>query len=151
MALKNLPVIQITCNTGGTSSIPTLEKEMANCSRILSEKSHGQRSLAGCSPWVARVGHHLVTKPSTTSITLYRMFLSLAVSFSDFSDKTWKSLAGNSEVPDIQLRWQVKRKDSFTKPNFLSDLYRPSYICCEGIKAFPTWQMKFHMHHRFTR
>ena len=26
-------------------------------------ESHGQRSLAGCSPWVARVGHDLVTKP----------------------------------------------------------------------------------------
>ena len=26
-------------------------------------KSHGQRSLAGYSPWVTRVRHNLVTKP----------------------------------------------------------------------------------------
>ena len=26
-------------------------------------KSHGQRSLAGYSPWVVRVGHNLLTKP----------------------------------------------------------------------------------------
>ena len=27
------------------------------------EKSHGQRSLVGYSPWVTRVRHNLVTKP----------------------------------------------------------------------------------------
>ena len=30
---------------------------------FLPGKSHEQRSLAGHSPWVARVGHGLVTKP----------------------------------------------------------------------------------------
>ena len=29
---------------------------------FLPGKSHGQRSLVGCSPWVTRVGHNLVTK-----------------------------------------------------------------------------------------
>ena len=29
---------------------------------FLPEKSHGQRSLAGCSPWGCRVGHNLATK-----------------------------------------------------------------------------------------
>ena len=47
-----------TCNAGDTGdmgSIPgsgrPLEKEMATYSHILAGKSHGQRSLAGCSPW----------------------------------------------------------------------------------------------------
>ena len=31
--------------------IPGLEKEMATRSSILAWKSHGQKSLAGCSPW----------------------------------------------------------------------------------------------------
>ena len=42
-----------------------LEKEMATHSSILPGKSHGQRSLAGCSPWgckesdmTERVNHH---------------------------------------------------------------------------------------------
>ena len=43
-----------TANSGDAGSIPSwedpLEKEMATHSSILSGKSHGQRSLAGCSP-----------------------------------------------------------------------------------------------------
>ena len=40
-----------------------LEKEMATHSTILPRKSHGQRSLAGYSPWGhKRVGHDLATK-----------------------------------------------------------------------------------------
>ena len=34
-----------------------LEKEMATYSSILAWRSHGQRSLAGYSPWDGRVGH----------------------------------------------------------------------------------------------
>ena len=34
-----------------------LEKEMATHSRLLPGESHGQRSLAGCSPRGHRVGH----------------------------------------------------------------------------------------------
>ena len=30
---------------------------------FLPGESHGQRSLGDCSPWVARVGHNLVTQP----------------------------------------------------------------------------------------
>ena len=37
-----------------------LEKEMATHSSLLSGESHGQRSLAGCSPWDCRVGHNWV-------------------------------------------------------------------------------------------
>ena len=41
-----------------------LEKEMATHSNILAlKKSHGQWSLVGYSPWGARVGHDLATKP----------------------------------------------------------------------------------------
>ena len=40
-----------------------LEKEMATHSRFLPGKSHGQRSLAGCSPWSHKiVRHDSVTK-----------------------------------------------------------------------------------------
>ena len=38
------------------------EKEMATCSSILAGKFHGQRSLAGYSPWGQRAGPDLVTK-----------------------------------------------------------------------------------------
>ena len=40
-----------------------LEEEMAAHSTILAWKSHGQRSLAGYSPWGCnRAGHNLTTK-----------------------------------------------------------------------------------------
>ena len=40
-----------------------LEKEMATHSSILAGKSHGQKSLAGYSPWRLKgVGHDLATK-----------------------------------------------------------------------------------------
>ena len=45
-----------------------LEKEMATHCNILiflPGKSHGQKSLAGYIPWVARVGHELATKQHT--------------------------------------------------------------------------------------
>ena len=47
-----------------------LEKEMAAHSSILAHgKSHGQRSLAGYSPWgCQRVGHNLVTKTAIPSV-----------------------------------------------------------------------------------
>ena len=39
-----------------------LEKETATHSSILPEKSHGQGSLTGCSPWgCKRIGHDLAT------------------------------------------------------------------------------------------
>ena len=57
--VKNLPP-----NTGDSGSIPALEgpleEEMATHSSILVEKSHGQRSLVGYSPWgCKRDGHDL--------------------------------------------------------------------------------------------
>ena len=40
-----------------------LEKEMATHSSVLAGKSHGQKSLAGYSPWGLKgVGHDLATK-----------------------------------------------------------------------------------------
>ena len=37
--------------------------------QVMPGESHGQRSLAGCSPWVARVGHDLVTEPPPPPMT----------------------------------------------------------------------------------
>ena len=58
--VKSLPA-----NTGGTRDVGLipgsgrfLEKEMATHSSILSGKFHGQRSLAGYSPCVHRVGQN---------------------------------------------------------------------------------------------
>ena len=53
-AVKNSPVIQETWETQAPSlgSEDPLEKEMATHSVFLPGKSHGQRSLAGYSPWV---------------------------------------------------------------------------------------------------
>ena len=43
--------------------VDPLEEEMATHSVFLPGKSHGQRSLAGYSPWgCIRVGHNLPTK-----------------------------------------------------------------------------------------
>ena len=44
--VRNLPA-----NTGDTGQEDPLEKEMATHSSILAGKSHGQRRLAGYSPW----------------------------------------------------------------------------------------------------
>ena len=48
--VKNLPAVQ-------EARVPSLgwedhlEKRMATYSRVLTGESHGQRRLAGCSPW----------------------------------------------------------------------------------------------------
>ena len=63
--VKNLPA-----NAGGLGSIPglgdPLEKEMATHSIFLPEESHGQRSLAGYSPW----GHKELDMTEVTSLHL---------------------------------------------------------------------------------
>ena len=60
------------CNTGDLGSIPgsgrSLEKEMATQSSTLAWKSHGWRSLVGCSPWGCRVGHNWVPSLHFTSL-----------------------------------------------------------------------------------
>ena len=61
-SVKNLPAVQETWVQSLGREDP-LEKEMANHSSILAGEFHGQRSLEGCSPWVARVRHDLATKP----------------------------------------------------------------------------------------
>ena len=51
--VKNLPARQ----ENGVQSLgweDPLEKEMATQYNILAWKSHGQRNLVGCSPWVAK-------------------------------------------------------------------------------------------------
>ena len=52
-AVKNLPEMQETQETlvWSLGSEDPLEKEMATYFRILAWKSHGERSLAGYSPW----------------------------------------------------------------------------------------------------
>ena len=49
-AVKNLPAIQET-QVPSLGREDLLEKEMATHSSIVSRESHGQRGLAGCSPW----------------------------------------------------------------------------------------------------
>ena len=51
--VKNLSAVQET-RFGSLGGEDLLEKEMANHSNILPGKSHGPRSLAGCSPWVMK-------------------------------------------------------------------------------------------------
>ena len=54
-----------------------LEKEMASHSSILAWEIHGQRSLAGYSPWGhKRVGHKLATKQQQY-ISLVKEFLKI--------------------------------------------------------------------------
>jgi len=65
--VKNMPA-----NAGHAGSIPgslgqedSQEKEMATDSSVLAWESHGQRSLAGCSPWGCKELHiteHTYTK-----------------------------------------------------------------------------------------
>ena len=56
-----------TCNAGYLTSIPGLERSPGggHCNSFQHsclENPHGQRSLAGYSPWGRRVGYHWVTK-----------------------------------------------------------------------------------------
>ena len=48
-----------------------LEKKMQPTPVFLPGKSHGQRSLAGYSPWSCRVRHDLAIKPPTTHMIEY--------------------------------------------------------------------------------
>jgi len=55
--VKNLPAMQETWVQSLGWENP-LEKEMATTPVFLPGKSHGQRSLAGYSPWNRSVGHN---------------------------------------------------------------------------------------------
>ena len=66
-SVKNLPTMQETWVQFLDQEDP-LEKEMETHSSMLAGESHGQRSLAGYSPWVPRVGHDLATKPAPPAI-----------------------------------------------------------------------------------
>ena len=64
-AVKNPPAMQETQETWVRSlgQEDSLEKGMATHASILAwKKSHGQRSLAGYSPWGCRIGHNWVTE-----------------------------------------------------------------------------------------
>ena len=54
-----------TCNAGDAGSISGSGRcpGEGNTPVFLPGKSHGQRSLVGYSPWIARVRHNLATKP----------------------------------------------------------------------------------------
>ena len=56
----NLPAMQET-QVQSLGQEDPLEKEMAMHSSIFAWESHGQRSLAGYSPWGHRVGHDWAT------------------------------------------------------------------------------------------
>ena len=45
-----------------------LEKEMEPTPVFLPGEPHGQRSRVGYSPWAARVGHDLATKPPPAAL-----------------------------------------------------------------------------------
>ena len=59
--VKNPPTMQ-EIQVRSLGGKDPLEKEMATHSSILAWKIHGQRSLAGYSPWCLRVGPNLGTK-----------------------------------------------------------------------------------------
>ena len=67
--VKNLPAMQeTTCNVGDPGFDPWVGKipwrrKGHPTSVILPGESHGQRSLAGYSPWGSRVRHNWATKP----------------------------------------------------------------------------------------
>ena len=55
--VKNLPAVQEN-QVQSLGREDPLEKGMATHSRILAWRIHGQRSLAGYSPWGRKVGHN---------------------------------------------------------------------------------------------
>ena len=60
--VENPPAMQKTRFSSWIGKIPWRRK-WQSMPIVLPGKSHGQRSLAGYSPWVTRVGHDLATKP----------------------------------------------------------------------------------------
>ena len=60
--VKNLPTIQET-QVWSLGWADPLEKKMTTHSIFMPRESHGQRSLAGYSPWGARVGHDWAQAP----------------------------------------------------------------------------------------
>ena len=65
LVVPNYHFIGVACNAGDLGSIPELgrplEKRTATHSRILAEEFHGQRSLAGYSPWDRKESDRTVT------------------------------------------------------------------------------------------
>ena len=61
MVKNHLPVQETQVPSLGQED--PLEKEMQPTPVSLPGKFHGQRSLVGYSPWAARVGRDLATKP----------------------------------------------------------------------------------------
>ena len=63
LRVKQMPAVQETWVRSLGWEGP-LEEEMATHSSVLAWRIHGQRSMAGYSPWgLQKVGHNLATKP----------------------------------------------------------------------------------------
>ena len=60
--VENPPATQKTRFNSWIGKIPWRRK-WQSMPTVLPGKSHGQRSLAGYSPWITRVGHDLAIKP----------------------------------------------------------------------------------------
>ena len=69
--------VQLICNWSGfhpwIRKIPWKRKWWPTAV-FLPGESHGQKSLTGYSPWVARVSHESVTKPAHTFISIFYFF-----------------------------------------------------------------------------
>ena len=67
-------VKNLTANTGDTGLIPGWGRSPGEGNGnpvLLPEKSHGQRSLEGYSPWDSRVGNDLATKKNSNDQSVY--------------------------------------------------------------------------------
>ena len=89
LAVKNLAAIQEMW-VWSLGWEDYLEKEMATCSSVLSGKFHGQRSLAGYSPWDCRESD--TTERLSSSTLIYHNSWSAPQSTKD--DKTWQGPGG---------------------------------------------------------
>ena len=75
--VKNLPAMQET-QVRFLGWEDSLEKEMATHSVFLPGKSHGQRSLAGCSPWGCKELHMTEWLSTTSTSEIIKSFLVFA-------------------------------------------------------------------------
>ena len=77
-SVKNLSAVQETPQVRSMSWEDPLEKEMATHSSILAGKSHGQRSLVGCSPWGCKESG-MTERLTLTYITQHNVFKGLFI------------------------------------------------------------------------
>ena len=87
-----------SCNTGGLGLIPRLGRSPSGghgnpLQYSCLENPHGQRSLAGYSPWDCRVGQSWATKHKTMHIIF--AFFSLIINSLSINASFWTILPGN--------------------------------------------------------